>query len=612
MPIFGLVLALGVASRPVCDAHLVYAKNYAATGGAAWKNVAQIIARGTLSASGLTGYFQSATDVVNGRSALSQTLDKQSLKSVYDGHTNWRQDYSRGVHALNSPNALSAAVTNAYLNRNGYFRPNSADATIRCTGERTERGRTYYVTRVTPKGGLPVEQWIDARSFLIDRTVEETPTSELVSYESDYRQIGQLVLPYYFRQGDVADPADDAVRKVTSYLFRSSAQNDQYDRPPDPTDTKFPAAKSETVRVAIEAGDVVVSARVNGKGPFPFILDTGGHAILTPEAARVVGLSAEGGGTSGGGGSGRVGVAYTFVRRLQIGDVVIPNQPFLVIPYDNDFSDRGSEQPLAGILGLELFERLAIRIDYARSTMTMAPLNRFKYNGSGVRVPIVFQDDMPLAMATADDARGWFGVDTGNSGSLIMFGPFLTNHDFLRRYARGRSAIGSGTGGAVHSSVQEINRFRVARRTFRNSLTYFVIGQRGGSFSSTTEAGNLGYQVLANFAPTFDYRDGLMYFDPAAGRPMPARGRAGLALAKPTRDTISVVGVLPDSPASDAGIAVGDHIDNIDGRTARTLGNADVYTLMRQPPGTIIRLEVVHGGSKRAIDLTLRDLPLPK
>jgi len=611
MPILGLLFALGIASNTACDARVVYAKSYAATGGAQWNAIAEIDARGTVSGSGLVGAFSSRTDVSGGRSAVADKLGIISTSSVYDGTTEWRQDYSRGVHALNSPNAHAAAVTNAYLNRNGYYRPDLAGASVRCMGVRTERGHAFYVTRVTPRGGLSADQWIDSQTFLIDRTVEATPTDESVTYYSDYRQMSALVLPYNIRQGVIGDPADDTIRRVASYTVRAAAHHAQYIRPRDPTDTEFLGQSPETVHVGIEGGDVIVDARINGKGPFPFILDTGGHAILTPEAARAIGLRSEGAGTSGGGGSGRVGVAYTFVRHLQIGHVFIPNQPFLVIPYDNDFSDRGSKQPLAGILGLEVFERMAIRLDYAHSTMTMTPLNSFKYNGSGAQVPIVFQDDMPLATASADNTPGWFGIDTGNSGSLILFGPFLTNHHFLKRYAQGRSAVGSGTGGAVHSFVQSLNSFRIAHRTFRNILTFFVIGQRGGSFSSTTEAGNLGYQVLANFIPTFDFRRGLLYFDTAARGPMPARGRAGLALSKPTHERISVVAVLPDSPASVAGIAVGDTIDSIDRRPARTLGNADIYALMRQPVGTVVKIVYVHGSSRRTIRLTLRDIPLP-
>ena len=70
--------------------------------------------------------------------------------------------------------------------------------------------------------------------------------------------------------------------------------------------------------------------------------------------------------------------------------------------------------------------------------------------------------------------------------------------------------------------------------------------------------------------------------------------------------------VLPGSPASVAGIAAGDTIDSIDGRPARTLGNADIYALMRQPVGTVVTIVVVHNSSKRTTALTLRDIPLPK
>lgn len=611
MPIFGVLLALGLMSNHVCDARRIYAKSYEATGGSAWSGVREIVAQGSVSASGLTGDFRVQTDVSDGRFASRERLGSQFTATVYDGRTNWRQDYSRGVHPLDSPNARAATVTAAYINRNGYYQPSFSNASVRCLGVNADDGRTYYVTRISPAGGLPFEQWIDTRSFLIDRTIESTPTSVSIVSASDYRQTGRFVLPYAIRQGEVGDPADDDVRRVKSYQFHSAAHDVDFVRPAYPTDTTFLGQMPETVDVAIEAGDIIVNARINGKGPFPFILDTGGHAILTPHAARAVGLRSEGAGTSGGGGSGRVGEAYCFVRRLQIGHIIIPNQPFLVIPYGNDFSDRGDRQPLAGILGLEVFERLAVRVDYARSAMTMTPLTSYAHHGAGVRVPIVFQDDMPLATASADDTAGWFGVDTGNSGSPIMFGPFLKKHDFLTKYARGLSAVGSGTGGAVHSFAQTLDRFQVAGKTFRNVLTYFVVGQKGGSFSSTTEAGNVGYQVLANFTPTFDYRRGFLYFDPASRTPMPARGRAGLGLSKATHESFVVVSVLPGSPASLAGIAVGDQIDVVDGKPASTLGYADLYALMRQPAGTVLTVTDIRGTNKRAIALTLRDFPMP-
>ncbi len=612
MSILAAVIAAAIANPAACSASQVYARNHAVTGGDAWSSVAEVVAQGVVESAGLRGTYTAAADLIDGRSALSESLGVQSTSSVFDGRYEWRQDYSGGVHALDSPNARAEAQTASYLNRRGYLRDDPQGATLSCLGLRREGGRTFYAMRIAPKDGLPVDQWIDAASYLVDRTIATTPTSTVVTSESDYRQIGPVVLPFATRQVEVGDEADAIEFRVSSYALSTHVDSRRYRRPPDPTNTTSSGRRPTTVPISVERGDIIVYAKIDGEGPLPFILDTGGHAILTPEAARGLGLRTMGAGSSGGGGSGRVGVSYTFARSLTIGDIAIPNQPFLVIPYDNDFSDRGSRPRLAGILGLEVFERLAVRIDYAHAAMTLTPAASFHQVGPSVRVPIVFQEDIPLAVASADGYAGLFGIDTGNSGSPIMFGPFLQSHGFLKRYALGAAATSSGTGGAVYSSTQVLASLQFAHRSLRNILAYFVVGQHGGSFSSSTEAGNLGYQVLANFVPTYDYRRSVMFLAPATAGPLPARGRAGLGLSKESHAFFSVVGVLPNSPASDAGIVTGDTISAVNGRPASSLSPADVYGLVRQRAGAVLSLDVVHGTSTRVVHLTLRDIPVAR
>lgn len=612
MPFLAVPFTLALATGPPCDARRIYARVRAVTGGSRWNDAAEMISEGKVTGEGLHGTFRSATDVRDGRSALHIRLWRLSTAEVYDGHMDWQQDWSSGVHALNSPNAHAAAVTNAYINRSGYFDPSRDKATSTCLGTRSEGARSFYVVRIVPQGGLAADQWIDAASFLIDRTIEATPTSEIVTRQSDYRQIDGLVLPFETRSGTIGDPSDDRTLTETRYEVRASASNDDFRRPPDPTDTRLLGGRtSTTVPISVEGGEVIVKAAIDGKGPFPFILDTGGHAILTPQAARTIGLKAEGSGTSGGGGAGRIAQSYTYVRSLRIGDAEIPAQPFLVIPYDNNFSDRGQKPPLAGILGLEVFERFAVRIDYAHAQMTMTPLHSFEYAGKGARAPIVFQEDMPLMTAVAEGKQGWFGVDTGNSGMLILFGAFLERYDLLKRHARGNAATTYGTGGAVHTTTHIIDRFTVGGRTLHFVPALFVVGQHGGSFSSTTEAGNVGYNILANFVPTFDYRAGNIYFESSARGPMPPYGRSGLALLKPTHYFFNVAGVRPNSPASAAGIAAGDRVVAINGRPASIFGYGDIYAIMRQPPGTIVTLDLIHDKIRRTVYLKLRNVPLP-
>ncbi|MGC1380226.1 MAG: retropepsin-like aspartic protease, partial [Candidatus Baltobacteraceae bacterium] len=403
LPLFSLLLAVAGPGAQ-CDAQRTYASVRETMSGARWNGIAEIVASGTVTTSGLQGTFARATDLTNGRSALRMTVDGQQTANVYNGTTNWQQDYSRGIHPLDSPNARAAAVAAAYLDRNGPW-ASAAGATIECLGTRTEGGRTFAAFKITPPGGTPVEQWIDITTHLVDRTIAETPTSTEITTFANYRNVQGVLVPFRVQTETVGDPTSVTVFSTQSVELRPQARDEDFRRPADPTDTRIlGTSDTVTMPISIEGGDVIVNAYVNGKGPFPFILDTGGHAILTPEAARAIGLETEGAGSSGGGGSGRVGLAYTHVDSLRIGDAEIPNQPFLVIPYDNDFSDRGSKPPLAGILGLELFERFAIRIDYAGSKLTLTPLATFQYAGSGTRAPIVFQEDEPLTNAAADDA----------------------------------------------------------------------------------------------------------------------------------------------------------------------------------------------------------------
>ena len=609
-----MLLALMLSTTPApavaaCNASSLYAGVKSSAGGAAWNGVAEVVSRGTVAASGLHGTFALDVDVRHGRSSLQQALGVQRTWEVNDGTLRWQMDYSRGVHPLNAPNARAGAVTAAYVNRNGPWDPAHDAASFQCLGSRTRDGQTFDVVRVTPRAGLPVEQWIDRDTHLVGWSFVRGPTSTGFTRYSDYRQAGGLVLPFTIRIGSVGDSADDVALSVTSVDRRRSLRSEDFRRPPDPADTRMLAGHSTSVPLSIEAGDAIVFAKIDGKGPFPFILDTGGHAILTPAAARAIGLQMQGAASSGGGGSGRVSVAYTFVRSLQLGNAVIPNQPFLVIGYDNDFSDRGARAPIAGILGLEVFERFAVRIDYARPSLTLTSRGAYEHNGDAVRAALVFQEDMPLTEAAADGTPGLFGVDTGNSGSPIMFGPFLERHGFLARYAPGSSASGKGTGGTVHSVRQVVKSLSIGGRTFRDVVTYFVLGQKGGSFSSSTEAGNLGYQVLANFVPTFDYATGSMYLERTSGVPAPAIGRSGLALSKQTRAAFHVDGVRANSPAAKLGIETGDEVISIDAKSAAALGNADVYAIMRGAPGSVVTLVVRRGSASRTVKLRLQDLP---
>jgi len=134
--------------------------------------------------------------------------------------------------------------------------------------------------------------------------------------------------------------------------------------------------------------------------------------------------------------------------------------------------------------------------------------------------------------------------------------------------------------------------------------------QQHGSFGSRTEAGNLGHDVLVQFTPTFDYARGRMYLARNANAPLPVFTRTGLTIGgfDPARHLV-VAGIVPSSPASEAGVRAGDLIVALDGKPTESLAPAALFAFTRLPLGAQLRMTIVSGSAApREITLTLREL----
>ncbi|HJQ18722.1 MAG TPA: S41 family peptidase [Gemmatimonadaceae bacterium] len=81
----------------------------------------------------------------------------------------------------------------------------------------------------------------------------------------------------------------------------------------------------------------------------------------------------------------------------------------------------------------------------------------------------------------------------------------------------------------------------------------------------------------------------------------------GVGLAVDMRDEVAtVIAPLSGTPADSAGIAPGDHILTVDGKTTRGLTMEEVQKQMRGPAGSKVKLSVEHGGDRRDVTLTRR------
>jgi PDZ domain/Aspartyl protease len=602
--------AQAAASARACHASDVLAAMRDATGGQHWTNVAAIAIDGRAIIAGLTGSGRLDADLEHGRYARSFDIAVMGRSAeVYDGTTIWTQDISGGVHQYDTPFARARAVTSAYLTRQGYFDPR-AGATMTCLGSQVEAGRPVTVIRVQPPGGVPAQLAIDTQTHLLASISERYPLlgDDSVTRYADYRTVGNLVVPFAISLGTKTDATDGFALKVQRYTLLPHAQAADFARPTARNDVRMiGGATSTTVPLRLEERQLLIFASIDGHAPMPFILDTGGHAILTTLAAKSLGLAARGTGESGGSGSGTIATHYTRVRSVRVGNAELLEQPFLVIPYPYAFYERGKRIPLAGILGLEIFERFAVRIDYGDHRVTLTPLSAFHHTGSGVAVPLMFEDqeDMPVAHAAADGHAGLFGTDTGNAGVLILFGDFLDRSGLLAHYSGGTKTIGQGTGGSNTGRLETLRHFSIGGHDLDNVLANFT-QMTTGSFSSLTQAGNLGLSILSRFIPTFDYATNTLYLDPEIRQTPFILNRSGIGFTKNRPDAFDVLLVKPGSAGAAAGIVAGDRIVAVNGKDASNYSAADLSDMVTQPAGTRLVLRVEHAGSSRDVTIVLR------
>jgi hypothetical protein len=513
-----------------------------------WDHLGVLVATGREQSSGLSGRWRLAVDTSTGR--IHETVDYgvYQLAETWDERHHWRQDHSRGVHALNSAFARRNAATDTWLARRGFLRTDGEGARIEYWSARRADGRTYERLRATPKGGQPVELWFDKQTALLARSVWVMPIEVTTIRWDDYRRVGSAMVPFGVvrQEGDI----NSASITVEGVEFLAQAATDEFAPPRTPDDSTV-AGKIATVPIAYD-GDVVV-------------------------------------------------------ERVDIGAATLRDQSFIIIPLQYNTVERGAKPPLAGILGVELFERFAVELNYGAQTLTLRPLTDAP-PGHGVPVAITFTDDQPIFSAKINGIAGDNGLDTGNSGSLVVQGRWARSNGLAEQMRKGLLTAGFGAGGMSKNWASRAD-LEVAGRTLRHIVARYSEDTKG-AFSSRTEAGNIGNEIYENFTLSFDYRRGTVWFDPVY-RPLEHQRvypRVGMSVYKQSPNAFTVATVLPKGPAAGAGIEAGDLIGAVNGVSATALSGWDFKRIVREPPGTHVRLVFTHAGERRSAIVTLREL----
>jgi hypothetical protein len=607
----GAVILFGAAAsaQAAVDAPSVadvLAANRTAVG--AQKTAGSVRAEYRIEESGLVGKAQDRFDLGAGAFTHSEQAGPVSEAEGFDGRTPWQRDVSGVATPQEGGDRVPVAVNAAYLNANLWWRPDHGGAAIAYVGRETLDGRPADRLAVTPKGGKRFDAWFDAGTHLLVRTAEDRQFLHYTTSYSDYRPEQGPKVAHRIVIDPGQGPGAMETATLTSYAVGPAQPLSAYGLPTDrPKGGALVGGAPVTIPFRLLNNHVYVQGTINGKGPYTFIVDTGGHTLISPTAARAAGLHAVGEGTTSGAGDKTATTGFAHYDEIAVGGLRLTDQTaFVTKIYDKEIEGL----PVDGMLGFEVFARFAVRLDYGARTMTLWPFERFDPKGAGTAVPFVFYDHLPNVRGRIDDIPARLDIDTGSRAEIDITSPTVARLNLRARYTPGISTItGWGVGGPSRSYVVRIPSLSLGSVT-ETSVVAGLSEAKGGSIADPNYEGNVGSGFLKRFVVTFDYSHQRMYLKPIVPPPADAGrfDRSGLWI-NAADDGFAVTAVAAASPAAEAGVAAGDVITAIDGTPSKPEGLSDARQKLRAlPAGSKVALRVRRGGETRDVTVVLRDL----
>ena len=587
----------------------IFSANKMATGGDAWAGKTTFKSEYAYSGQGLTGKTTSLMDLKTMRWVDTFALGPISGSNGFDGSKAWAKEPSGTAAYQEGGDARPLAINDAYRRSNLWWRPDFGGASV-STSAATEDGVAYDVVTVTPKDGTAFDAWFDAKTHLLARIKEKQSGLLVTTILSDYRNFDGAMLAGKTVISTGGDKKYDQTLTLTTAAFLPEQPAEAFALPKSKlADFAIASGAKETsIPFTLINNHIYADVKVDGKGPYTFIFDTGGLNLVTPTLGKELGLSIEGKIEGHGAGEATMEAGITHVKSLQLGGATMSDQSFMALPLDAMSNVEGT--PMIGMIGFETFRRFVTRIDYGTHTLTLIDPKGFDAKDAGTPIKIVFNGNTPEVDGSYAGIPGRFQIDTGARSALTLTGPFADKHKLRDTTAKMVHAVdGWGVGGPTRSDIIRGGKLTFGAITVDAPVTAMSTDKKG-AFADNVLAGNIGAGVLKKFILTFDYERNTMYVKPAKG-PIADYGtfdRAGMWI-NDAPEGFKVVAVTAQAPADAAGVKEGDTISAIDGKPAKAIKLYDLRQRLRdEAPGTVVSLTIQRGGKARQIKLTLKDL----
>ena len=369
--------------------------------------------------------------------------------------------------------------------------------------------------------------------------------------------------------------------------------------------TASPSQPIASVSFELFHNRVYLPVEVNGHR-IAMVLDTGAAVNgLSETSAKSLALDAKGKAQLKGNGESNLKIGFAKDVTFRIGGAELVEKSVAIIPFEDLESREG--RAIAGVLGVDLFRRYVVVIDYAGKTLQLYEPENFVYRGAGEIVPLRLNKaalfHASVTVPGHDPVAVELAVDSGTYSALRMYRPFVQKHPELEIQNHVFDSFDFGIGGEFPEKLGRVGALEIGKLKLAEPVVSFSEA-KGGATTSGAFDGTIGGAVLRRFKVILDYPHRQMVLEPNAEFAGPFEAdTSGLMLKAigPDFATISVEHVFAGTPAAAAGVKQEDVIVSVNGQDAKSLGLEGMRRMFCQ--SGVYRLQLRRAGQNVAVEM---------
>lgn len=349
---------------------------------------------------------------------------------------------------------------------------------------------------------------------------------------------------------------------------------------------------------------IVIPLKINGLS-LKFILDTGvENAILTESLyAEILDISylreiriA---------GPGVIDSVEVYVGdRVQFelpGNLIGYNMDLLVLKQDYLKLSEYMGEGVYGIVGYDIFNQFVVDINYQKKELSLYRPSTYKPKKKYQQIPIKLIKSKPIVPVSLYYENKKYDVDllvdTGASHSALVDFSILGVEDLPDE--RIDVLLGRGIAGNIPGNIIRIDSIVLSDLSFEKPIVSVPYeGVYNKMIKKGARIGTLGGDLLLRTRPIIDYHAEKIYLhrSPSYREPFEFDMSGIKMITKGTDlDTLTIVEVLKDSPADEAGIQVDDVVLSINGSSLRSKKLTELNAELRRRPNYRIKCKIKRG-----------------